>query len=464
MSEIQKDKFCNGSFSLFSLTWPIFIELAMHCITLSLNLFLVGQVSIKLVAALTVGNQIFELCMILFNFIGIGTTVVIAQSLGARNYNQVGKVVHIGLGLNLIIGFIISTIIFMFDEKIMYFMNMPLDLLKDGHSYLIIITLALVPEALNFVLISILRAYGYTKEAMIVSIIVNIITFIGNILLLFGFWGIPQFGVAGVAFSTFIGRVIGFGLLLYIVITKTHIEIYIRKIFNWSLPVVQKLLRIGLPGAGENLSWHLQFMCVTAFVASFGDIPLATHGLYFQICIFIMLFAQSLAMSTEIVVAHHVGAFKLRLAYSQLLRSLKIGFILTIIIALGNAFVFGKPLLGLFTDNEEVINLAVYLFMLSIFMEPGRIFNIIVINSLRATGDAQFPMYMAIISMWGISVPIGYFLGVYLNYGLIGVWIGMACDEWFRGIAMYFRWHTRIWEKKLVKLKKIELKNRMINS
>src|SRR5574344_2818791 len=106
--------------------------------------------------------------------------------------------------------------------------------------------------------------------------------------------------------------------------------------------------------------------------------------------------------------------------------------------------------------------MATNLFYLSIIMEPGRIFNIIVINSLRATGDAQFPMWMAIISMWGISIPVGYFLGVYMNYGVIGIWIGMACDEWFRGISMYIRWHTRIWEKKIVQIKKEELTKHLI--
>jgi putative MATE family efflux protein len=462
MSDKSNYNFCNNKISLFSLTWPIFIELAMHCITLSLNLFLVGQVSVNLVAALTVGNQVFELCMILFNFIGIGTTVVISQLLGARNYSQLSTVIHMGLCVNFVIGFIISIIIILFDKSIMHIMNMPIAILNDGHRYLLIITLALIPEALNFVLISILRAFGYTKHAMVVSMIINVITFVGNILLLFGLYGIPKFGVAGVACATVVGRIIGTILLLYIVITKTHIKIYIRNLFSFSYPLLKRMLHIGLPGAGENLSWHMQFMVVTSFIAYFGEIPLATHGLYFQICIFIMLFAQSLAMSTEIIVAHHVGAFKLRYAYSQLLRSLKIGFVITLIIALGNAFVFGKPLLSLFTDSNEVLVMATNLFYLSIIMEPGRIFNIIVINSLRATGDAQFPMWMAIISMWGISIPVGYFLGVYMNYGLIGIWIGMACDEWFRGISMYIRWHTRIWEKKIVQLKKEELTKHLI--
>ena len=69
--------------SLFQLTWPLFIDIAFHFLTGALNTFMVGKVSYQSVAALAVGNQIFDLCITIFNFIGIGSSVVIAQYLGA---------------------------------------------------------------------------------------------------------------------------------------------------------------------------------------------------------------------------------------------------------------------------------------------------------------------------------------------------------------------------------------------
>lgn len=446
----NKELETNKNFSLFSLTWPIFIELALHCVTLSLNLFLVGKISVDLVAALTVGNQVFEFSMIIFNFIGIGTTVVIAQNIGAKKYDEIPKVVHMGLLLNIVLGFILALGIYHFADNILNLMNTPSEIYQDGYRYLAVITLALIPEAINFVFISVLRAYSYTKQAMYVSFLVNIVTFIINILVLFGLFGLPKLGVAGVAFSTFIGRIIGTVVLFYVVLYKTKLHLVFKDLFKFNKILLKRMLNVGLPGAGENLSWHVQFMLITSFAATFGDIALATHGLYFQICIFIMMFAQSIAMGTEIIVAHHIGAFKIRQAYNQLIKSLKIGFVVTLAIALGNAFIFGKSLLGLYTDSSEVFKLASNLFLLSIIMEPGRIFNIIVINSLRAVGDAKFPLMMAIISMWGVSVPIAYYLGIHCELGLIGIWIGMACDEWVRGISMFIRWHSRIWERKLV--------------
>ena len=84
-------------------------------------------------------------------------------------------------------------------------------------------------------------------------------------------------------------------------------------------------------------------------------------------------------------------------------------------------------------------------------MEVGRILNIIIINSLRAVGDTRFPMYMAILSMWGVSVPVGCFLGIYMQMGLLGVWIGFCADECSRGLIMLARWKSKAWVSRAVK-------------
>lgn len=107
----------------------------------------------------------------------------------------------------------------------------------------------------------------------------------------------------------------------------------------------------------------------------------------------------------------------------------------------------GEMAIKMFTDSKAVLAMATPLFMLSVFMEPGRILNIIIINSLRAVGDTKFPVIMAVISMWCISVPLGCFLALYMDLGLLGVWIGFCTDEWLRGISMFIRWRSKAWVK-----------------
>ena len=410
--------------SLLSLTWPIFIDLSLHFATLIINTIMVGMVSVKSVAELTIGNQVFDLALIIFNFFNIGVCVVCAQALGANNKRLARRIIHIGLGVNLIIGTIVSASIFFLSGAIVDIMNVPAEIAESSHNYLQILSLSFLPLSICLVSSAILRAFNCTRDAMYVSLLVNVITICGNSCFLFGYFGI-----------------------IPLIIARTKTRIIPRFMFVFRKKVIYSILSIGLPGAGENLSWHSQNMFLTGIIAAMGAMQLATHGIYFQIVQVLMLFSASVGMGTELLVAHYTGALKLDLANRQLIRSVKIGEIATVLLTFSMPLGTGAFLISLFTDNQEVLMIATPLFLLTVFQEPGRILNVIIINSLRATGDTKFPVIMAVISMWGISVPLGCFLALYMDMGLLGIWLGFTADEWVRGIAMVLRWRSKAWHK-----------------
>ncbi len=436
--------------SLFQLTWPLFIDIAFHFLTGALNTFMVGRVSYQSVAALAVGNQILDLCITLFNFIGIGSSVVIAQYLGAGDKKMARRVVHTAIGFNLLVGVITMLVVLFGADGLLHLMNMPENLMRDGHTYLTVIGFCLVPEAAVLCMAAALRAHGHTREAMYVTLIANIVTFTGNALLLFGYFGLPKLGVAGVAWSTVFGRFVALALLVWLLQKRTGIRLVPAQLFQWPREVLGKIMHIGLPAAGENLSWMLQFMVITSFVALMGDKALATQSFFFQICLFILLFGLSIGLGTEILIGHLVGAGKFETAYRQLLHSLKLGLLVTAVVVVPMAFGGGHLVMSWFSDDPDIVAMATQLFFISLILEPGRTFNIVVINSLRATGDARFPLMMALISMWGLAIPLGWYLGLHLGWGLIGIWLALAADEWTRGLAMYWRWKSRRWEKKVL--------------
>jgi Na+-driven multidrug efflux pump len=82
----------------------------------------------------------------------------------------------------------------------------------------------------------------------------------------------------------------------------------------------------------------------------------------------------------------------------------------------------------------------------AIFHEPGRDFNTIIIPALKGAGDIRFPVYVGIVSMWGVSVFGSWLLGLKMGLGLLGVWIAMASDEWLRGLIMLWRWRSGVWK------------------
>lgn len=436
--------------SLFHLSWPIFIDLGMHFATIMINTAMVGMISVDAVAELTVGNQVFDLGFILFNFINIGVAVVTAQSLGNGNLRMVRRVIHMGLGLNLIWGVIVAIAVFASAGFIVEVMNVPPEIADSSRNYMRIISLCFIPESLCLCCGQVLRGYGRTRDPMYISMLMNLITMFLNAVFLFGLFHVPKMGVEGVALSTLIGRLICVGIIYKLMLKRTRIRVIHRFLFVIKLKILRQILSVGLPGAGENLSWHLQFMVMTAVVSSLGAIALATHGIYFQMEMLMTIWSISIGTGTEILVAHYAGAMKLKLAYRQLLRSVKIGFLITLVIAATVPLFTGRLFFSCYTDSKEVIALASHIFLLTVIMEPGNVLNIIIINSLRAIGDTKFPVIMAVISMWGVSVPVGTFLALHCGLGLLGVWIGFCADMWTRGIAMLIRWKTKAWVKHAV--------------
>lgn len=90
------------------------------------------------------------------------------------------------------------------------------------------------------------------------------------------------------------------------------------------------------------------------------------------------------------------------------------------------------------------------LFVLSIFLEISRTFNIVMVNSLRASGDAKFPFFSGLVFMMGVSLPVGYVLCFHFHLGILGVWIGFCADEFLRGIVNSYRWKSKKWQGKIL--------------
>jgi Na+-driven multidrug efflux pump len=142
-----------------------------------------------------------------------------------------------------------------------------------------------------------------------------------------------------------------------------------------------------------------------------------------------------------------VGAGEMDRAYKEGIQNLKRSWLITLP-AVGIICLFSNQILGLFTNNNEIISLGVTLLLLGFLLEPGRNFNIVVERSLQAAGDARYSMTVSVLVIWCFTVPFTYLLGIHWGFGLIGIWVAFIADEWVRGLFLFFRWKSRKWESK----------------
>lgn len=408
---------------------------------------MVTRVSLHLVGAMGAGNQVMDLFMTIFSFLSVGCSIVVAQALGAKNSRLAKKIIHASLSFNALLGIVSAIFIYFFGYEILELLQVPKELQEQSFIYLHMLGVALVFDGVGMVLAAILRVYGLATQVMLVSLLMNVITLFGNAIALFGWFGLPNYGLYGVAISTIVGRFVGVLVLAFLLVKFANIKIYIKRLFSLDFAVLSKILSVGLPSAGENLLWMAQYMVAFGFVSSMGEASLSVQTIYFQISLLIMLCGASISVANEVIVGHLVGAMKFNEAYKMAFRALWWGLFATIIVVL--VAYFGRfEIMDELNLSDELKSVMLPLFTLSIVLETGRTFNIVMVNALRASGDAKFPLLTGFIFMWGLSLPLGYFLGIYLGWGILGVWIGFTADEWVRGLVNTLRWKSRKWQSK----------------
>jgi Na+-driven multidrug efflux pump len=278
----------------------------------------------------------------------------------------------------------------------------------------------------------------------------NIINIVGNYIFLYGPLKHLELGVRGVAISTVLSRLIA--LVVAILLFKYKIEGHISIKYLWPFPkeILKKLLKLGIPTAGENISYNIAQIIILIMVNTFDSkVVSSTKNFASMVSNFGYMYSVAAAVATSIIVGHAVGAKEYDFAYERVLKSLRKALFISVAIA-GISWLVSPITIGLFTKNPAIIKLSGKVLFICIFLEIGRTANLVIINSMRAAGDVKFPTYLGMASMWGVAVLFGYIFAIKLNMGLVGLWIAMAMDELLRGVVVYIRWKKGGWRNKRV--------------
>ena len=432
---------------LAMLSVPIFIETLLIMMLGAVDTFMLSRYSDESVAAVGVVNQIVMLAFLVFEVINLGTSVICSQYIGAGLNKRIPSVVMVALLTNLLLGLAVSGVLYFGDEMILRAMGLNEVLLPYGTAYMRIVGAFAFFQALSMTLSAALRADNLAIYPMAVTFIVNIVNIFGNYTLIFGKFGMPALGVEGAAISTATCRGIAM-LLLFIVVRRTIVKripwnVFVK--FPWR--ELKNLLRVGLPSAGEQVSYSSSQMVITYFINMLGVEALATRTYCVNLIMFAYLFCISIALGGAICIGHLVGHGRTRGAFLLGKLVMRLSIIITASLSLLLA-IAGPWVMPLLSSNPEIISLGCTILWIDVLLEFGRPTNIFATNALRAAGDVNYPFYVGVVVMWSVAVVAAYFAGIVFGLGLVGMWLAFACDENIRGVVFIRRWYSMKWASK----------------
>ena len=316
-------------------------------------------------------------------------------------------------------------------------------MLEPAEIYLRIVGGACFLNALIPIFSSYLRVFGYTKHSLIGTVVGNVLNIILNSVFLFAF----NWGVMGVAVATVISRVVnliivaGMGAVL-IKAKQSPERITSRKIFA-------QIVKIGFPSALETALYNIAMTVIVRFMNQMDvdGMNVTARSYAIQIANFSYCVGAALAQANAIMTGWRIGAKEFEKCNKGTRKAAIYGIITATCFSVTFALA-GHFIVHIFTDDIQMTNLVVKLLIVDIFLEFGRVTNLVYGQALKTSGDAVFPVMLGAVFMYLFAVGGTYFLGIHMGLLAVGAYIAMAGDECARAVGMVLRWKSGKWKSK----------------
>lgn len=443
------------SLNIWTLSWPICIEVFLQILVGNIDQIMMSHYSQEAVAAVANANQILNVFIMLIVVMSAATTILIAQYLGARNKLKLGETCTVSLAFSFVFSSLAALGFILFNKTIFSWLGVPPETMDETVLYTTIVGAGLPIQALYYTFVAVFRGHSLTRITMYVALVMNLLHIGSNYLLIFGAGPIPSLGVLGVSISTWLSKLIGVGLIVWLFRKLLDLDVGWNYLHPFPWETLKGLLRISIPSGGETLSYQLSQTTIMKMVNLLGLAVINTKVYVYIIAMLCYVYTIALSNASQVIVGFLMGAQQQEQVAKRVWQSTGLAVVINVSLATF-FYLVSEPLISLVTTDPEVILLAHEVLLVEIFLEVGRAVNIVMVGCLQAVGDIKTPMLVGIFGMWCCAVPGSYLLGIHLGWGLVGIWVAMAADEIVRAIIFVFRWQSGKWKnKKLIKDKDV---------
>ena len=433
--------------SLLSISWPVMITLAVGISGPIIDSWFLSRVSDDAAAGVGATLPVFMLLQTILNALGQAGAGVAGQYLGARRPRLADATFTLMVVLLAGGGLVLGALLSLFSPWVVYALGLRGEIAGHSVEFLRIIGAGFAGRALIAGLTNLLAARGLTLWNLGVSVAIVGLNVLFNMLLVGRLFGLPCFGVQGVAVATILSwGLVSLGTLALVVRRLGFHPSWLLLALGWKR-ILRHLIRIGLPSAAEPIAYQLFQVALASQVVRLGTFALTARVYAANLANLPVLFSYGLGFGAQILVSHLVGARDFATAHRRLKAAVAWGAGLSLASSLALA-ASGPWLLGLFSRDTGIVALGALLLWVDVSLQPAKAANIAITFSLRAAGDSRFPAIVGSTLMWTVGIGAALGLAFGAGWGVAGIWLGMAIDEWTRAVVNAWRWKSGAWQGK----------------
>ena len=409
---------------------PIMIQNLINTLVNTADTVMLGFVGQSAMAASSLANQYtFVLFCICFG-LATATSVMCAQYWGKGDLNTIERVIGLSARVAILASALFTLISFFFPERIMQIFTDSPETIVTGASYLKVLSVSFVFNAISQVYISSLRSVGKIVFPSVVSIVSLCVNIVFNAAFIFGLFGLPRLGVIGVALGTVLARATE--VILCIVYSyRSEIRFRLKYIWGKAGILSKDFVKISLPAIGNDLIWSLATTVFTAILGHLGDDIVAANAVAVMVVNIGAIAMRGFANATTIVIGQTLGANLIEETkeYSKklILLTFYVGVVGSVLILVLRPFIT-----GLYADKltETAVRYIGTMMLMTTYRMIGEGVNTCLIcGCFRGGGDTKYGLYMDTFMMWGVAIPVMAIAAYVMKLPPIWVYFAMTLDE-----------------------------------
>ena len=421
---------------IWKLIVPIVIQNLLSAAVNSADVVMLNYVGQSAISAVSLAAQYAQILFMFFYGLGTGASILCAQYYGKGEWEPIraieGNAMRISLTASLAFAIAAITI----PDLMMKLFTNDAELIGLGAGYLRIMSIAYLCWGITEVYLAILRSVGKAVAAMSMNVLAFSLNVVLNAVFIFGLFGAPKLGVAGVAIATAASRVVELAACIMVSAGTKEIKLNPAYMLIRSKLLFQDFVKLAVPALLNDVLWGVAFSMYSVIIGHLGTDAVAANSLVTVVRNFGTVFCFGVASAGGILVGNVLGENKIEKARDYTSRVLRMTVITGIIgglVVLEAAFRYGQDYLKvmLLINSYYVIGIAVN--------------TTLIAGIFRAGGDSKFGCICDGITMWCYAVPLGFFAAFVLKLPVLWVYFLLCTDEFAKWPAVIRRYRSGKW-------------------
>lgn len=409
---------------------PILIAQLAQMANGVIDTVMAGHASAEDLAAVGIGSSLWVPLFLFFMGLLSALQPIISGFRGARQAERIMPAtwqgLYIGAGCTLLMTLLLTNV-----QPVLQALELGTRTAAITQGYLSAFVWGVPAMLLMATLRGLTDGLGHTRIIMAFSLIGTATNLPLNYIFIYGKLGLPAMGGVGCGWATAISNWIA-ALLLLVYLNRSAAYRHFHLVTHWVRPhwqEIRQILRVGVPIGFTIFIEVSMFSVIALFLAPLGPVVVAGHQIVLNVVSLLFMVPLSLGMALTLRISFLVGAQTPEtarlLARSALILAIGIALVYAPVLT-----VFAGPIARLYTSDPEVQRIAESLLLIAAFFQIADVIQVTAISALRGYKDTRVPLYIMLLSFWGICLPLGYLmtftdiLGVRL--GAAGFWVGLT--------------------------------------